>query len=318
MRKTVNLSLNDIGELGAITRICRFLPHSGGKIICSTGDDCAVVRTEPKAKYDLVLTSDAVIVGTHFTADAKPSDIGHKAIARVLSDIAAMGGKPEWALIDLVAPGKMRVQILDEIYMGATRTARRHELAIIGGDTASGESLQLHVFAVGTVSKGQAVLRSGAKAGDLIFVTDSLGGSSLGKHLHFEPRVKEGQFLSKWATSMIDISDGLASDLRHLITMSKAGALIETSKLPVSREARRMKDGTSALDHALYDGEDFELLFTVRRVMARTFLTAWQKNFPLRCTVIGQITREQGVIRIIDNNRTARHLERKGYQHFER
>ena len=165
MKNPRHLILNDIGELGAIERICRLLPHSGGKIVCSTGDDCAVVRTEPNAKYDLVLTSDAVIEDTHFTSQASPSAIGHKAMARVLSDIAAMGAKPEWALIDLVAPGKMRLQALDKIYAGATRIANRHGLSIVGGDTASGRNLQLHVFAAGTVSRGRAVLRSGATQG---------------------------------------------------------------------------------------------------------------------------------------------------------
>lgn len=318
MRNPANLTLNDIGELGAIERICRFLPRSGGKIVCSTGDDCAVVRTEPDAEYDLVLTSDAVIEGTHFTGKASPTAIGHKAMARVLSDIAAMGGKPEWALIDLVAPGNMRLQTLDKIYESATRTARRHGLAIIGGDTASGNHLQLHVFAVGTVPRRQAVLRSGAKPGNLIFITGTLGGSSMGKHLNFKPRVREGLFLRKWATSMIDISDGPASDLRHLITMSKTGALIETSKIPVSREACSMSDGIPALDHALYDGEDFELLFTVRKNMAEEFLGAWRRKFSLRCTEIGRITNEKGVIRIIENDRTSRHLKKRGYQHFER
>ncbi|MDD4873256.1 MAG: thiamine-phosphate kinase [Kiritimatiellae bacterium] len=315
MKNTQNPSLKNIGELAIIERLCRYLPHRRN-IITGAGDDCAVVRTKTDTKHDLLLTSDAVIEGTHFHRQTPYSAVGHKAIARVLSDIAAMGGEPEWALIDLVAPPRLRIKNLEEIYSGATKIACKYGLSIVGGDTASGQTLELHVFAVGVVQRGKAILRSSAKPDDVILVTGTLGGSCRGKHLYFEPRLKEGAFLRKWATSMIDISDGLSSDLLHLTTMSKTGACIEGKNIPISMDARKIKDKVSILGHAMHDGEDFELLFTVPARKVKLFFSAWKRNFSLPCTAIGHMTGKQNLIEYIDKNGTVRKLEKTGYQHF--
>jgi len=180
MKRKRELILKDAGELAVIRRLCRHLPRHS-RVVTGVGDDCAVVRLETNAKNDLLLTSDAVIEGIHFTTGTVPPAIGHKAIGRVLSDIAAMGGRPEWALINLVAPPVTKIRTIDGIYAGATKLAGKYGLPIVGGDTSSGKTLELHVFAAGSVPRGKAVLRSGATPGDFIFVTGVLGGSRAGQ-----------------------------------------------------------------------------------------------------------------------------------------
>ena len=189
-------------------------------------------------------------------------------------------------------------------------------MAIVGGDTARGPTLELHVFAVGRVPRGQAVLRSGAKPGDVIYVTGSLGGSLAGRHLAFEPRLREGQWLlgKHWATAMMDVSDGLAADLPRLVAASGVGAVLAAECIPVSGAARRAGKGLTALEHALGDGEDFELLFTVKAARAAAFEKAWKAKFTLRCTRIGLITRTAGVSLAAAGK--VRPLTHQGYDHF--
>jgi thiamine-monophosphate kinase len=285
-------------------------------VVAGIGDDCAVVRAGHGARFDWLLKSDPVIEGVHFTPQAKPEAVGHKAIGRVLSDLAAMGGEPLWILIDLVAPAGTPVSRLERIYRGAARLARRHGVAIVGGDTARGPTLELHVFAVGRVPRGQAVLRSGAKPGNVIYVTGSLGGSLAGRHLAFEPRLREGQWLMKkrWVTAMMDVSDGLAADVPRLVAASRVGAALEAGHIPVSAAARRAGQGLTTLEHALGDGEDFELLFTVKAGEAAAFEKAWRAQFKLRCTRIGFVTRKAGVSLVAAGK--AHPLTHHGYDHF--
>jgi len=296
--------------------VVRRLPKRAD-VVTGAGDDCAVVRTLGDRTHDLLLKSDPVIEGVHFKHGAPPAAIGHKALGRVLSDIAAMGGEPCWALLDVAAPPRTSVRTLDGIYDGAIRLAKRFGTAIVGGDLSQGPALEIHAFAAGQVPKGQAVLRSGAKPGHVIFVTGTLGGSLKEKHLSFEPRVAEGRFLRRWATSMIDLSDGLASDLRHLVEASRVGAVLDATQIPVSIAAWRMKGRRSPLERALFDGEDFELLFTLPQRKVEAFLTAWQKAFDLPCTPMGFITARKGVIELVDANRKKTILRGRGFQHFE-
>ncbi len=286
-------------------------------MVAGIGDDCAVVRPGRRDPFDLLLKSDPVIEGVHFAATAPAEAVGHKALGRVLSDMAAMGGEPMWALIDLVAPASVPVKRLEGIYRGISRLARRHGVAIVGGDTSRGKTLELHVFAVGRVARGRAVMRSGAKAGDVIYVTGALGGSGQGRHLRFEPRLAEGQWLAAkgWATAMMDVSDGLATDLRRMIAASGTGAVIDAERVPVAVAAKKMRDRRSPLEHALADGEDFELLFTVSRRQAATFESAWRRQFSLRCTRIGEMTGQSGSFEIEEKGiRTT--LKIRGYEHF--
>ncbi|MBN1268925.1 MAG: thiamine-phosphate kinase [Kiritimatiellae bacterium] len=308
-------TLRDIGEVEAIRRLARLLGASTA--IVGIGDDAAVVRAEGSG-FDWLLTSDPVIEGTHFLPDAPRAGVGHKAVGRVLSDIAAMGGEPLWILLDVVAPPATDMAVLEEIYRGAQALAARYEAAIIGGDLSSGVTLELHAFGVGRVPEGAALLRSGAKPGDLLYVTGELGGSRAGRHLSFEPRVTEGLWLREaaWPTAMIDVSDGLATDLRHLAAMSNVGAEIEAARLPVSAAARADGDGRRPLDRALTEGEDFELLFTIPPGKQAFFESAWSEAFDLPCTRIGRMTSCEDRIELMGEKGERADLAGKGYEHF--
>ena len=300
-------NVNQWGERALIRRLTKNLARHRD-VLVGVGDDAAVARWSKQ--YDLLLTSDAVIEGRHFLPSDKPERIGHKAIARVLSDIAAMGGTPQHLVINLVAPKKMRMDRLEKIYRGAATTARRYGASIVGGDTTQGNTLELHVFGTGFVPRGKAVVRSGARAGDVLYVTGTLGGSRLGKHLTFEPRLAQGQWLAEkgWVAAMIDVSDGLATDLRHVLESSRVGAIVDAEKIPLSREAR------GSVKKALCDGEDFELLFSVPARKRKAFEAAWEKNFKLRCTVIGFVTKRGGLF--LKDKGTIRKLRAEGFEHF--
>ncbi|HLG41918.1 MAG TPA: thiamine-phosphate kinase, partial [Planctomycetota bacterium] len=222
------------------------------------GDDAALVR-------NIILKVDSVVEGTHF-ARATPARIGHKAMARPLSDLAAVAGIPRWALVSIVLPRGRGLACAKAVYRGAERTARRFGVRIVGGDlTVTRGPMVVTVTIAGEPGPRGFVRRSGARPGDRLFVTGPLGGAILGKHLAFTPRVREA--LKLRPTAMIDISDGFALDLRRLCEASGVGARVDLSKLPVSAAAKRLarRTGRSALDHALHDGEDYELLYTARK-----------------------------------------------------
>ena len=186
--------------------------------------------------------------------------------------------------------------------------------AIIGGDTTESDRLEVHVFAAGTVPHGKARLRSGARPGDCLFVTGLLGGSRHGRHLSFEPRVREGQWLRDWATAMIDLSDGLATDLRHLATASGTGAELDAAAIPVAPAAGAGID--AALAHALGDGEDFELLFTVTADHAPLVASRWAEAWPdLRLSRIGRIVPGTSISILTADGRRHEMLN-AGCQHF--
>ncbi len=307
-------TLQQLGELEIIRRLTATFA-SRPDVIVGAGDDCAVVRTgDPE--FDLLLKTDAIIEGTHFLADTSPEQIGHKAVARVLSDFAAMGGEPLHLLIDLVAPGPTEFDRVAKIYEGAARFG----FPIIGGGTASGPVLELHVFGSGRVPRDKALLRSAAKAGDLVYVTGTLGGSRAGKHLSFEPRLLAGRWLreSGFVHAMIDVSDGLVTDLRHIATASGAGATLMQDGIPLSVAAKQMKDDREPLDHALYDGEDFELLFTVAQEKKAPFESAWAAAHQLPCTQIGYITPAVGRLALMNHEGQEIELAAGGggYEHF--
>ena len=190
-------------------------------------------------------------------------------------------------------------------------------MAIVGGDTVSGSVLEFHVFGVGQVRKGGAVLRSGARVGDAIYVTGELGGSLSGKHLTFEPRIEEALWLreSGWVSAMIVVSDGIATDLDHILEQSGMGAEIAANDIPVSPAAKSAGGDRTPLEHALYDGEDYELLFTVPADRQSAFESSWADTFDLPCTRIGQILGERGPIVLVDGDRRSP-LEGGGYEHF--
>jgi len=317
--------LKQLGEREVIRRLAALLP-SRSDVRTGIGHDVAVVAGN--RIYDFLLKSDAVIEGRHFLPGTPPRQIGHKALGRVLSDLAAAGGEPLWVLVNLVTPRGETMQRIRAVYQGLATLARRHNIAIIGGDTSEGPALELHIFAVGRAPRGKALLRSGARPGDVVFVTGALGGSLTGKHLRFTPRLAEGRWLRAggWATAAIDLSDGLATDLDHLLEMSGVGAKIDTETIPIANAVFQGLEKTnprfskawkkrSPLAHALGDGEDFELLFTVPRRKAAALEQAWRKKFRTRLTAIGTITRGTGKIVWLKNGQPLT-LRARGFEHF--
>jgi thiamine-monophosphate kinase len=236
-------------------------------ILIGLGDDCAAIQS-PRDRITL-LTTDMLMEGSCFIlAEAGARRVGRKAMSVNLSDIAAMAGIPRHALVSLGLPRGQGRRIAEELYLGMREVADAFETRIIGGDTNSWDGpLVVSVTLLGEAQGRGPVKRSGAKTGDWIFVTGELGGSILGKHLDFTPRVREAGKLHQLVDlhAMIDISDGFASDLQHICKESGCGALIRGESIPISASARikSAQDGKPALEHALGDGEDFELIFTV-------------------------------------------------------
>jgi thiamine-monophosphate kinase len=285
------------------------------------GDDCAVLDAGIPDRL-LLFKTDAVVEGVHFTPETAPEKIGHKALGRCLSDIAAMAGTPTAALVTIGLPGIFKLDFVEAIYDGLNELARRHQVAVVGGETTTNPGgIFISIALLGWVPRGKGVLRSGAEVGDAIFVTGELGGSLAGRHLDFEPRLAEARWLAQHFSlhAMLDVSDGLAGDLRHILTASRVGAELLASAIPISREARRAaKAGSAAkppLVAALSDGEDFELLFTVASRDAVPVLDAWKKQFPgLALTCIGKIKAGEGIT--LRDKQGVRPLTAHGYVHF--
>jgi thiamine-monophosphate kinase len=229
------------------------------------GDDCAVLTTTPGVPW--LVTTDMLLEGSHFVlAEAGPRRVGRKAIAVNLSDIAAMGGRPVAAFVSVGLPRVGSRAIAEELYGGMRAIADEFGTAIAGGDTNSGPGgLVVSVTLMGEPGPQGPILRRGAAPGDWLMVTGPLGGSVLGKHFDFTPRVREALQLQEHTClrAMIDVSDGLAADVHHLCEESGCGAVLHADAIPVSDAARRMNDSRSPLEHALGDGEDFELAFAV-------------------------------------------------------
>jgi thiamine-monophosphate kinase len=229
------------------------------------GDDCAVISTTPGVPW--LVTTDMLMEGSHFVlAEVGPYRVGRKAMAVNLSDIAAMGGSPVAAVVSVALPRAGTQQVAEQLYQGLRSVADPFGAAIVGGDTNTWDgALVIAVTLFGEPGPQGPLRRSGALLGDWLMVTGTLGGSLLGKHLDFTPRVREALALQEHARlhALIDVSDGLAADVNHLCEESQCGATLHAEAIPVSDAARQMNDGRSPLEHALSDGEDFELAFAV-------------------------------------------------------
>src|SRR5580700_2558865 len=242
----------------------RGIERGGPMQAIGIGDDLAALKWPPG---DLLLIGvDQVIDGVHFNSSAHtPQQIGRKAMNRNLSDCAAMGCLPAAALAAVALPKDFSMDRAKQLYRGLRQAGDAFQCPIVGGDTATWDGkLVLSVTILGRSAGVKPVTRDGARSGDGIFVTGPLGGSILGRHLTFEPRVKLGREIAPVATTMIDISDGLSRDLTHICKGSGVGAIIESSLVPIHADAVELcgRDRVPALDHALNDGEDYELLFT--------------------------------------------------------
>jgi thiamine-monophosphate kinase len=298
------MKLSQLGEFGLIDEIKRIVGQSNS-VTAGIGDDAAVVALDKK-RY-MLLTTDMLIEGVHFTAKDAPQAVGHKAMACNLSDIAAMGGVPKFALVSLGAPASMPVEKIKAVYRGMQRVARKFGVTIVGGDTNKNNKLVISVALTGEVKKKRLVTRAGARAGDVIFVSGALGDSYKSKHhLHFTPRLKEAAHLVKdlLPHAMIDISDGLVADLHHVLKAGGVGARIY-------EEAIRRRGGCS-LKQALYDGEDFELLFTLTKKQTERFIN----TKPFFAYAIGKITPAKGRLELVTKDENIKILDNKGFRHF--
>lgn len=298
------------------------------------GDDCAVLPKDDKT--DMVITADMLVEDIDFRLDwTTPEFLGHKALAVSLSDIAAMGAEPKWAMLSIGVPEKLwREDFIDKFYDGWHKLAGEFEVELIGGDVSRvPDKLVVDSIVVGEAAKGKAILRSGAQVSDLVYVSGFLGAAAYGLELHKPdyheikgfskpmvdakfrhampiPRVEIGQQLSALGilTSMIDISDGLSSDLLHICFASDVGARLEFSKIPVDPSLHDFNHDSWLADLVLHGGEDFELLFTVPKEK----ISALEN---ISVTQIGEITSNGGIIELIRNGKTEI-LKPKGYRHF--
>lgn len=280
IRRTQSGSLAALGEKGLL-KLLTAKWKTDASVLTGVGDDCAVLRGEGRNHF-LIFKTDAVVEGVHFTTSARPVEIGRKALARALSDLAAMGAVPLAAVITLGVPVSESTSRLSGIYRGMEAVAKKYQVNLVGGETTRATQLFLNVALLGECRGYQPILRSGARVGDLIFVTGQLGGTQKRHHLTFEPRLAEGQWLARHrvATALMDLSDGLGADLPRLAEASKVGFELDPKAIPRARGA--------TLEGAINDGEDYELLFTVHPSHAKTLKNKWSFATPLHC--IGVIT----------------------------
>jgi thiamine-monophosphate kinase len=292
------MKLREIGEdavVEAITRELRF----DGRVEIGPGDDCALVRFGQNLQ---LLKTDCVVEGIHFLPETPGGAVGWKALCRVISDIAAMGGDPLDAVITVAISPDRELGWLTDLYAGLNQAAARYGVNLVGGETSrSPGPVFVSVALTGKVEKERLVVRSGGNIGDRLYVTGRLGGSLRGKHLSFEPRLAE----SRWLTqnfklhAMIDLSDGLGSDLPRLAKASGTGFEIDFSALP--------KNAGCSAEQALTDGEDYELLFAVSDQDGARLDQDWIKAFPeVPLTWIGRLTERKGDP-----------LIKPGYDHFQ-
>jgi thiamine-monophosphate kinase len=279
------------------------------------GDDAAAIDLPPH--LPILVTTDMLLEGSCFRLkEAGPRAVGRKAMAVNLSDIAAMAGVPVAAVVSVGLPREGGRALGEGLYHGLREMADRFRTALVGGDTNSWDGpLVMSVTLIGQATAKGPVRRIGARPGDWVLVTGPLGGSILGKHLDFTPRVAEALRLHEVADlhAMIDISDGLAADLHHLCTESACGAVLHAENIPVSDDARRQsaQDGRSPLEHALFDGEDFELVFTVSAQDGER-LTQTQPVAGITLVKIGECVASGYWL---EEGGQRRELEPKGYVH---
>ena len=323
--------------INRVVRALRGRTMSGiGSLRLGVGDDAAVVRSA--RGLDWVVSCDAFLEGVHFLAEKHPPDsIGYKALARATSDLAAMGAAPRLFLLTLAIPLSRTGRWLDRFLAGMSRAARELEMQLAGGDTTGSDKVTLSVTVLGQIAAGRALTRSGARPGDLVYVSGRLGEAKLGldlirsgdfrrdavsnilqPHLYPKIRVELGMWLSRRrvASAGIDISDGLSTDLTRLVQASRVGAVIYSERIPTVRVPESIRDRfkrrNNRLEMALHGGEDYELLFTVPPRRAK-FLKSAPQDSELRC--IGEITRDRRIL-LVDSRGKARRLKPGGWDPF--
>lgn len=295
------------------------------RVVVGIGDDTAVLEYD--GKRFMLWTVDMQVEGDHFnTRWSTPRQIGRKAMEVNVSDIAAMGGLPKYALVSISLPEETQVEFVDELYRGMRDACRAYGFEIVGGNTTHGVKTVIDISIIGFVEKNRLCLRSGAKAGDLICVTGDLGESAAGLEAlkaglknvdataHLEPRcrLKEAREISKHANALIDVSDGLASEVKHICEMSKTGAVVLKDAIPLSGNTRLLAGrlNKDPYEFALHGGEDFELVFTIP--------DGKLSRIKLECpiTVVGRIVKKKQGVTLMDNGKKI--PLQGGYDHFKR
>jgi thiamine-monophosphate kinase len=322
-----------VSEDQLIERVRRRLPCKGDGLRVGIGDDAAVLR--PRSGAEWVVTTDAFLENVHFLRKIHPAKaVGYKALARATSDIAAMGARARYFFLTMGIPDSCTGPWLDDFLGGMARAARHFGLILAGGDTTKYPVVVASLTVLGEVDRGRAILRSGAKPGDLLCVSGRLGEAELGlrliqrklhkrkrwtrlakKHFQPEPRLALGEWLAahRCATSMIDTSDGLSTDLAHICKSSGVGAIVWAPKIPMVRIPPEIQLlGLDPLELALHGGEDYELLFTAPKKFSGHFPRE-VKDVPV--TVIGEITREKKIV-LFGLNGKGTPLQPKGWDPF--
>ena len=333
------MELKDIGEFGLIDLIKEDAVQDSASVVVGIGDDAAVVLPSPKQLQ--VLTTDMLVEGIHFDlALSLPWQLGYKAIAVNLSDIAAMGGTPRHAVVSLALPRRLTTDFVVDLYRGMKEICREFKVNIVGGDTvASPDGLVINVTVLGEVEPRNLVRRSGARVGDWVAVTGTLGNSGAGldllqladweeesfawplvkAHLTPRPQVAAGKHVaSAGATSMNDISDGLASELNEIATASQVGIQIYAERIPYSPELEIAvyKLDKPALEYALYGGEDYEMVFTIREPNFNLVSQAALANFGVTLTRIGEVVAAETGVTLVHGDGRRETIEPRGYNHF--
>ena len=314
--------------------IRRFFTHAPRNAVLGVGDDAALVRA--RRGMELAVSTDMLVSGRHFRAGDDPEQLGHKALAVNLSDMAAMGATPRWATLSVALP-RADARWLADFTRGFMRLARRHGVDLVGGDTTRGP-LNICVQIIGEVPAGRALRRDGAHAGDDVWVSGSIGDAALAlaatrqrlpltrrerarleQKLHAPtPRVALGEALRGVARSAIDVSDGLMADLGHICERSRAGAVVWFDAIPVSAHMRRHLDRPAARMALLAGGDDYELVFTAARAR-REAVARLSHRLRLKLTRVGKITRRQRgtpQVTVLDSGGRPLVVEQTGYKHF--
>ncbi|NOZ80034.1 MAG: thiamine-phosphate kinase [DPANN group archaeon] len=319
------MDLQDIGEFELIRRIRRQVKNSR-QVLQGIGDDAAVLRHDKKSH--LLLTTDALVENVHFRRDwSSPEQIGRKAVEVNVSDIAAMGGLPTAALVSLILPASTDPLFVERIYRGIRRRCRHYRIDLVGGNISRGKELSISITLLGRVERDRLCLRSGAGPDELVCVTGKLGkgqaglmlcssgdmdkdADKAGPFLRPRARLQEGRAIARFATSLIDISDGLVGELHRLMDASGVGFLIDAATLPLHPLTKLVDDDPRRL--ALFGGDELELLFTIRKKDLR--------RLKVRSTIIGRTTRERRIsVQGWPGQEDARTvMDREGYDHFLR
>ncbi len=306
-------------ETEFVARLLAGLP-ADPRLEVPPGDDAAVLR--PPALRRTVVTVDMLMEGTDFVLgpDCSARAVGHKALAVSLSDLAAMAARPEAAFVAVALPRRGGDTIGDELHAGIQALAAEHGVVLAGGDTNAWDGpLVISTTLVGSVPPGRAWRRDGARPGDLLAVSGAFGGSLLGRHLAVAPRVREALAIAERfeVHAALDCSDGLALDLSRMMTASGTCGVVQPSAVPIHADARQRaaREGTTPLDHALGDGEDFELILALPPGAAHALVAAaGRPPLDLPLTIIGRVEAGAGLVAEADDG-TLRPLEPRGYVH---